>query len=113
MSKCFFFSFSFFLLFGGVGENLTDPSVIKPEDKQSRGMVFGPANLGEDAIRNFIAKHRCNSCCRKLKLLDLKRNDYSPGRIKSTFGLEIKRGPTEGPSAGERGVNSPEDLTRL
>uniref|UniRef100_A0A8D0Q1H2 non-specific serine/threonine protein kinase n=1 Tax=Sus scrofa TaxID=9823 RepID=A0A8D0Q1H2_PIG len=52
----------------GVGENLTDPSVIKPEDKQSRGMVFGPANLGEDAIRNFIAKHRCNSCCRKLKL---------------------------------------------
>nr|XP_020864229.1 transient receptor potential cation channel subfamily M member 6 isoform X3 [Phascolarctos cinereus] len=53
----------------GVGENLTDPSVIKPEDKQSRGMVFGPANLGEDAIRNFIAKHRCNSCCRKLKLL--------------------------------------------
>uniref|UniRef100_A0A4X2LLM5 non-specific serine/threonine protein kinase n=1 Tax=Vombatus ursinus TaxID=29139 RepID=A0A4X2LLM5_VOMUR len=52
----------------GVGENLTDPSVIKPEDKQSRGMVFGPANLGEDAIRNFIAKHCCNSCCRKLKL---------------------------------------------
>ncbi|KAM7330001.1 hypothetical protein ACRRTK_011614 [Alexandromys fortis] len=52
----------------GVGENLTDPSVIKPEDKQSRGMVFGPANLGEDAIRNFIAKHRCNSCCEKLRL---------------------------------------------
>ncbi|KAJ1206796.1 hypothetical protein NDU88_002194, partial [Pleurodeles waltl] len=51
-----------------VGENLTDPSVIKPEDKQSRGMVFGPANLGEDALRNFIANHRCNSCCRKLKL---------------------------------------------
>uniref|UniRef100_A0A8C3UMK3 non-specific serine/threonine protein kinase n=1 Tax=Catharus ustulatus TaxID=91951 RepID=A0A8C3UMK3_CATUS len=52
----------------GVGENLTDPSVIKPEEKKSRKMVFGPANLGEDAIRNFIAKHRCNSCCRKLKL---------------------------------------------
>ncbi|XP_072453566.1 transient receptor potential cation channel subfamily M member 6 isoform X2 [Notamacropus eugenii] len=74
----------------GVGENLTDPSVIKPEDKQSRGMVFGPANLGEDAIRNFIAKHRCNSCCRKLKLPDLKRNDYSPGRINSTFNLQKK-----------------------
>ncbi|XP_019660855.1 transient receptor potential cation channel subfamily M member 6 isoform X2 [Ailuropoda melanoleuca] len=97
----------------GVGENLTDPSVIKPEDKRSRGMVFGPANLGEDAIRNFIAKHRCNSCCRKLKLPDLKRNDYSPGRINSTFGLDVKIKPAEGPLARERGRNSPEDLTRL
>uniref|UniRef100_A0A8B9CID7 non-specific serine/threonine protein kinase n=1 Tax=Anser brachyrhynchus TaxID=132585 RepID=A0A8B9CID7_9AVES len=52
----------------GVGENLTDPSVIKPEDKRSGKMVFGPANLGEDAIRNFVTKHRCNSCCRRLKL---------------------------------------------
>uniref|UniRef100_A0A8C3UGL9 non-specific serine/threonine protein kinase n=1 Tax=Catharus ustulatus TaxID=91951 RepID=A0A8C3UGL9_CATUS len=60
----------------GVGENLTDPSVIKPEEKKSRKMVFGPANLGEDAIRNFIAKHRCNSCCRKLKL---------PGKQRSTL----------------------------
>ncbi|XP_040305269.1 transient receptor potential cation channel subfamily M member 6 isoform X2 [Herpailurus yagouaroundi] len=97
----------------GVGENLTDPSVIKPEDKQSRGMVFGPANLGEDAIRNFIAKHRCNSCCRKLKLPDLKRNDYSPGRLNSTLGLDTKIEPAEGPPAREGGGNSPEDLTRL
>uniref|UniRef100_A0A8C4LLN3 non-specific serine/threonine protein kinase n=1 Tax=Equus asinus asinus TaxID=83772 RepID=A0A8C4LLN3_EQUAS len=97
----------------GVGENLTDPSVIKPEDKQSRGMVFGPANLGEDAIRNFIAKHRCNSCCRKLKLPDLTRNDYSPGRINSTFGLEIKVEPAEGPPARKKDSNSSEDLTRL
>uniref|UniRef100_A0A8C4TSY2 non-specific serine/threonine protein kinase n=1 Tax=Falco tinnunculus TaxID=100819 RepID=A0A8C4TSY2_FALTI len=52
----------------GVGENLTDPSVIKPEDKKSGKMVFGPANLGEGAIRNFLTKHRCNSCCRRLKL---------------------------------------------
>uniref|UniRef100_A0A670YHV2 non-specific serine/threonine protein kinase n=1 Tax=Pseudonaja textilis TaxID=8673 RepID=A0A670YHV2_PSETE len=50
----------------GVGENLTDPSVIKPEDKQE--MAFGPANLGEEAFKNFISKHCCNSCCRKLKL---------------------------------------------
>ncbi|OWK61588.1 Transient receptor potential cation channel subfamily M member 6 [Lonchura striata] len=57
----------------GVGENLTDPSVIKPEDKKSGKMVFGPANLGEDAIRNFIAKHHCNSCCRKLKLPGMQR----------------------------------------
>ncbi|XP_004862578.2 transient receptor potential cation channel subfamily M member 6 isoform X2 [Heterocephalus glaber] len=94
----------------GVGENLTDPSVIKPEDKQSRGMVFGPANLGEDAIRNFIAKHRCNSCCRKLKLPDLKRNDYSPRRINSNFGLEKDVQPAEGHLTSE---SSPEDQTRL
>lgn len=31
-------------------------------------MIFGPANLGDDAIRNFRARHNCNSCCRKLKL---------------------------------------------
>ncbi|KAB1280528.1 Transient receptor potential cation channel subfamily M member 6 [Camelus dromedarius] len=97
----------------GVGENLTDPSVIKPEDKQSRGMVFGPANLGEDAIRNFIAKHRCNSCCRKLKLPDLKRNDYSPGRINSALGLEIKTEPAVETPAGEEGSDCPEDLTQL
>ncbi|XP_032146802.1 transient receptor potential cation channel subfamily M member 6 isoform X10 [Sapajus apella] len=83
----------------GVGENLTDPSVIKPEVKQSRGMVFGPANLGEDAIRNFIAKHHCNSCCRKLKLPDLKRNDYSPEGINSTFGFDIKIESAEEPPA--------------
>ncbi|XP_062357612.1 transient receptor potential cation channel subfamily M member 7 isoform X2 [Cinclus cinclus] len=65
----------------GVGENLTDPSVIKAGEKRSCDMVFGPANLGEDAIKNFRAKHHCNSCCRKLKLPDLKRNDYTPDKI--------------------------------
>uniref|UniRef100_A0A4X2LKL8 non-specific serine/threonine protein kinase n=1 Tax=Vombatus ursinus TaxID=29139 RepID=A0A4X2LKL8_VOMUR len=88
----------------GVGENLTDPSVIKPEDKQSRGMVFGPANLGEDAIRNFIAKHCCNSCCRKLKLPDVKRNDYSPGRINSTFNLQREIKSANG-TVREEGLN--------
>ncbi|KAM4049331.1 LOW QUALITY PROTEIN: transient receptor potential cation channel subfamily M member 6 [Anomaloglossus baeobatrachus] len=77
----------------GVGENLTDPSVIKPEDKQSRGMVFGPANLGEDALTNYVSKHCCNSCCRKLKLPDLKINDYSPGRI--NLGFEIGEADTD------------------
>ncbi|XP_019372995.1 PREDICTED: transient receptor potential cation channel subfamily M member 6 isoform X3 [Gavialis gangeticus] len=69
----------------GVGENLTDPSVIKPDHKRSGGMVFGPANLGEVAIKNFIAKHHCNSCCRKLKLADLRRNDYTPGGLNPSF----------------------------
>ncbi|XP_077570184.1 transient receptor potential cation channel subfamily M member 7-like isoform X1 [Stigmatopora nigra] len=62
----------------GAGEILTDPSVIKSGEKGSYDMIFGPANLGDDAIRNFRAKHRCNSCCRKLKLPDLKRNEYTP-----------------------------------
>lgn len=69
------------MLSEGVGENLTDPSVIKAGEKRSYDMVFGPANLGEDAIKNFRAKHHCNSCCRKLKLPDLKRNDYTPDKI--------------------------------
>uniref|UniRef100_A0A7N8XJW7 non-specific serine/threonine protein kinase n=1 Tax=Mastacembelus armatus TaxID=205130 RepID=A0A7N8XJW7_9TELE len=65
----------------GVGEILTDPSVIKSGEKGSYDMIFGPANLGDDAIRNFRAKHHCNSCCRKLKLPDLKRNDYTPDKL--------------------------------
>ncbi|KAM8894204.1 transient receptor potential cation channel subfamily M member 7 [Spinachia spinachia] len=66
----------------GVGEILTDPSVIKSGEKgRSYDMIFGPANLGDDAIRNFRAKHHCNSCCRKLKLPDLKRNDYTPDKV--------------------------------
>lgn len=68
-------------VFLGVGEILTDPSVIKSGEKGSYDMIFGPANLGDDAIRNFRAKHHCNSCCRKLKLPDLKRNEYTPDKL--------------------------------
>ncbi|XP_055470153.1 transient receptor potential cation channel subfamily M member 6 [Psammomys obesus] len=97
----------------GVGENLTDPSVIKPEDKQSRGMVFGPANLGEDAIRSFIAKHRCNACCGRLRLPDLKRNDYSIARTHCNSGPEKIVEPAEGLPARDIKRGSMEDLTRL
>ncbi|KAG8440538.1 hypothetical protein GDO86_006327 [Hymenochirus boettgeri] len=62
----------------GVGENLTDPSVIKSGEKRSRDMIFGPANLGDDAIKNFCSKHQCNKCCKNLKLTELNRNDYPP-----------------------------------
>ncbi|XP_078479016.1 LOW QUALITY PROTEIN: transient receptor potential cation channel subfamily M member 7-like, partial [Lampetra planeri] len=75
----------------GVGEILTDPSVIKSGEKGSYDMIFGPANLGDDAIRNFRAKHHCNSCCRKLKLPDLKRNDYTPDKV--TFPQEDPPNP--------------------
>ncbi|NXM71307.1 TRPM6 protein, partial [Serilophus lunatus] len=74
----------------GVGENLTDPSVIKPEDKKSGKMVFGPANLGEGAIRNFIAKHHCNSCCRRLKLPDLRRTDCTLQMVSPAFEVEME-----------------------
>ncbi|XP_023800603.1 transient receptor potential cation channel subfamily M member 6 isoform X2 [Cyanistes caeruleus] len=85
----------------GVGENLTDPSVIKPEDKKSGKMVFGPANLGEDAIRNFIAKHRCNSCCKKLKLPDLRRSDYRLETAGPAFGIEMETSTKEADDADE------------
>ncbi|NXH39793.1 TRPM6 protein, partial [Dicaeum eximium] len=85
----------------GVGENLTDPSVIKPEDKKSGKMVFGPANLGEDAIRNFIAKHRCNSCCRKLKLPDLRRSDYTLETAGPALGIEMETNTKEADDADE------------
>uniref|UniRef100_A0A6Q2Z6A6 non-specific serine/threonine protein kinase n=1 Tax=Esox lucius TaxID=8010 RepID=A0A6Q2Z6A6_ESOLU len=53
----------------GVGAELTDPSVIRAEDKSLGGdMVFGPANLGDAAIQRFVLKHNCNSCCEKLGL---------------------------------------------
>ncbi|NXY05428.1 TRPM6 protein, partial [Pteruthius melanotis] len=85
----------------GVGENLTDPSVIKPEDKKSGKMVFGPANLGEDAIRNFIAKHRCNSCCRKLKLPDLRRSDYTLETVGPALEIEMETSTKEADDADE------------
>lgn len=81
----------------GVGEILTDPSVIKSGEKGSYDMIFGPANLGDDAIRNFRAKHHCNSCCRKLKLPDLKRNDYTPDKLTLHDSSE---GPSHSPPAG-------------
>lgn len=46
-------------------------------------------------------------------LADLKRNDYSPGRINPTLGLESKVEPGEGPPAMGRGGDPSEDLTRL
>uniref|UniRef100_A0A9J8BKL4 non-specific serine/threonine protein kinase n=1 Tax=Cyprinus carpio carpio TaxID=630221 RepID=A0A9J8BKL4_CYPCA len=82
----------------GVGEILTDPSVIKSGEKGSYDMIFGPANLGDDAIRNFRAKHHCNSCCRKLKLPDLKRNDYTPDKL--TLQHDSSEGPSHSPPAG-------------
>ncbi|KFP13714.1 Transient receptor potential cation channel subfamily M member 6, partial [Egretta garzetta] len=85
----------------GVGENLTDPSVIKPEDKKSGKMVFGPANLGEGAIRNFIKKHRCNSCCRRLKLPDLRRSDYTLEGVGPAFEIEMETSARETDDADE------------
>uniref|UniRef100_A0A8C5IAR8 non-specific serine/threonine protein kinase n=1 Tax=Gouania willdenowi TaxID=441366 RepID=A0A8C5IAR8_GOUWI len=88
----------------GVGEILTDPSVIKSGEKgTSYDMIFGPANLGDDAIRNFRAKHHCNSCCRKLKLPDLKRNEYTPDKV--SF-------PQEEPPNPEGGAREPRQSMR-
>ncbi|KAM3876624.1 transient receptor potential cation channel subfamily M member 7 isoform 2-T2 [Diretmus argenteus] len=86
----------------GVGEILTDPSVIKSGEKGSYDMIFGPANLGDDAIRNFRAKHHCSSCCRKLKLPDLKRNDYTPDKV--TFPQEDPHDPGGGVKESRQSV---------
>nr|XP_015222646.1 PREDICTED: transient receptor potential cation channel subfamily M member 6 isoform X2 [Lepisosteus oculatus] len=69
----------------GAGENLTDPSVIKAEDKDEQDMIFGPANLGDGTIQNFIEKHQCNRCCKQLKLPDLRKNTLTPGKINPAF----------------------------
>uniref|UniRef100_A0A672N6Z3 non-specific serine/threonine protein kinase n=1 Tax=Sinocyclocheilus grahami TaxID=75366 RepID=A0A672N6Z3_SINGR len=69
----------------GVGADLTDPSLIRVDDKSSSGeMAFGPANLGDDAIQSFVLKHTCNSCCKKLGL----SVDYSKLRMLSNIELQ-------------------------
>ncbi|XP_040010255.1 transient receptor potential cation channel subfamily M member 6 isoform X2 [Xiphias gladius] len=59
----------------GVGEELTDPTVIMADDQSgSRGeMLFGPDNLGDAAINGFLQKHSCSACCRRLGLEDLRK----------------------------------------
>uniref|UniRef100_A0A673CCH1 non-specific serine/threonine protein kinase n=1 Tax=Sphaeramia orbicularis TaxID=375764 RepID=A0A673CCH1_9TELE len=52
----------------GVGEELTDPTVIMAEDRSRVEMLFGPDNLGDTAINGFLQKHSCNTCCRRLGL---------------------------------------------
>nr|XP_057925954.1 transient receptor potential cation channel subfamily M member 6 isoform X2 [Doryrhamphus excisus] len=56
----------------GVGEELTDPTVIMGEKLSgSMGeMLFGPDNLGDSAINAFVQKHSCSACCHILGLSD-------------------------------------------
>ncbi|KAM6931406.1 transient receptor potential cation channel subfamily M member 6 [Xenentodon cancila] len=58
----------------GVGDELTDPTVIMADDQSgNRGeMLFGPDNLGDAAVSGFLQKHSCNFCCRRLGLKDLR-----------------------------------------
>uniref|UniRef100_A0A673ZFJ6 non-specific serine/threonine protein kinase n=1 Tax=Salmo trutta TaxID=8032 RepID=A0A673ZFJ6_SALTR len=63
----------------GVGSELTDPSVIRAEDKRySDDMVFGPSNLGDAAIHSFVIKHTCNSCCENLGLAGERKDPFRP-----------------------------------
>uniref|UniRef100_A0A4W5KNJ7 non-specific serine/threonine protein kinase n=1 Tax=Hucho hucho TaxID=62062 RepID=A0A4W5KNJ7_9TELE len=63
----------------GVGSELTDPSVIRADDKSLTGdMVFGPANLGDTAIQSFVLKHTCNSCCKNLGLSGKSQKLFRP-----------------------------------
>ncbi|KAM9823037.1 transient receptor potential cation channel subfamily M member 6 isoform 1-T1 [Syngnathus typhle] len=60
----------------GVGEELTDPTVIMADmHSNSMGeMLFGPDNLGESAINAFLQKHSCDACCHTLGLSALRRH---------------------------------------
>ncbi|XP_061115892.1 transient receptor potential cation channel subfamily M member 6 isoform X3 [Conger conger] len=70
----------------GVGLELTGPSVITSDDKSSPGdLVFGPGNLGDEAMHGFILKHTCTGCCAKLCLSDLRKAKALPGKIKPAF----------------------------
>uniref|UniRef100_A0AAQ4PQL4 non-specific serine/threonine protein kinase n=1 Tax=Gasterosteus aculeatus aculeatus TaxID=481459 RepID=A0AAQ4PQL4_GASAC len=62
----------------GVGEELTDPTVIIADDQSwSRSeMLFGPDNLGDAAIRGFRQKHSCGACCHRLGLAGQTRSAF-------------------------------------
>ncbi|XP_078026969.1 transient receptor potential cation channel subfamily M member 6 isoform X4 [Epinephelus lanceolatus] len=82
----------------GVGEELTDPTVIMTDDQSgSRGeMLFGPDNLGDAAISGFLQKHSCGGCCHRLGLADFSNKsnqiihagcvDFLPGLFEEVFG---------------------------
>ncbi|XP_053181905.1 transient receptor potential cation channel subfamily M member 6 [Scomber japonicus] len=76
----------------GVGEQLTDPTVIMADVESSRNeMLFGPDNLGVTAIHGFLQKHSCSACCRRLGLADLRRRPDScenSGEAEQTSGEE-------------------------
>ncbi|KAM6943974.1 transient receptor potential cation channel subfamily M member 6 [Lycodopsis pacificus] len=81
----------------GVGEELTDPTVIMAGDQSgSRGeMRFGPDNLGEAAISGFLQKHACGACCRRLGLADLRKSPDScenSNEAEPTWGQEEQEG---------------------
>ncbi|XP_037633258.1 transient receptor potential cation channel subfamily M member 6 isoform X1 [Sebastes umbrosus] len=82
----------------GVGEELTDPTVIMADDQSgSRGeMLFGPDNLGDAGISGFLQKHSCGACCRRLGLADFSNKsnqiihagcvDFLPGLFEDVSG---------------------------
>uniref|UniRef100_A0A4W6FW46 non-specific serine/threonine protein kinase n=1 Tax=Lates calcarifer TaxID=8187 RepID=A0A4W6FW46_LATCA len=51
----------------GVGEELTDPTVVMADDQRGE-MLFGPDNLGYAAINGFLQKHSCSIFCHRLGL---------------------------------------------
>ncbi|XP_069380165.1 transient receptor potential cation channel subfamily M member 6 isoform X3 [Paralichthys olivaceus] len=77
----------------GVGDELTDPTVIMAENQSgNRGeMLFGPDNLGVAAMNAFLQKHSCSISCRRLGLKDLRKRldscENSSG-AESTLGKE-------------------------
>ncbi|KAG7490468.1 transient receptor potential cation channel subfamily M member 7-like isoform X1 [Solea senegalensis] len=86
----------------GVGEELTDPTVIMAENQSgNRGeMLFGADNLGDAAVRGFLQKHSCSSCCRRLGLRDLRMSvddcEISSSSSSSSSSTEAELTPNAG-----------------
>ncbi|XP_078106014.1 transient receptor potential cation channel subfamily M member 6 [Sander vitreus] len=70
----------------GVGEELTDPTVITADDQRGE-MLFGPDNLGDAAVSGFLQNHCCSTCCHRLGLTDL-RMCWDSSEAESTSGTE-------------------------
>ncbi|XP_016898711.1 transient receptor potential cation channel subfamily M member 6 isoform X3 [Cynoglossus semilaevis] len=56
----------------GVGEELTDPTVVMAENQSGNRneLLFGADNLGDAAIKSFLQNHCCTSCCYLLGLTE-------------------------------------------
>ncbi|KAJ6669598.1 hypothetical protein lerEdw1_000147 [Lerista edwardsae] len=88
----------------GVGENLTDPSVIKPEDKQSSANSSDPeVNPIQALCKTCMIVLKSSDEMRDCELRDLKRNDYTPGRLNPAFEAEVVE------AAGDEAVHNDSD----
>ncbi|XP_061672748.1 transient receptor potential cation channel subfamily M member 6 isoform X2 [Syngnathoides biaculeatus] len=86
----------------GVGEELTDPTVVMAETGSGGAseMLFGPDNLGVSAIEAFLQKHSCGAFCHALGLSAFRRH---PDTFRSSSWAE------PAPGGGGRPASKPQE----